>query len=66
VICSSDEEYPLIAPEIFMKLKDKAIIVVAGNPACREELNSKGIDNFIHVRSNVIETLTEFNNKLGI
>ena len=49
-----------------MKLKDKAIIVVAGNPACREELNSKGIDNFIHVRSNVIETLTEFNNKLGI
>jgi methylmalonyl-CoA mutase len=66
VICSSDEEYPLIAPEIFMKLKDKAIVVVAGNPACREELNSKGIDNFIHVRSNVIETLTEFNNKLGI
>lgn len=66
VICSSDEEYPLIAPEIFMKLKDKAIVVIAGNPSCSEELRSKGIDNFIHVRSNVIETLSEFNKKLGI
>jgi methylmalonyl-CoA mutase len=66
VICSSDEEYARIAPEIFTKLKDKAIVVIAGNPACSEELKSKGIDNFIHVRSNVIETLTEFNNKLGI
>ena len=66
VICSSDEEYPLVAPEIFIKLKDKAIVVIAGNPACSEELRSKGIDNFIHVRSDVIETLTEFNKKLGI
>jgi methylmalonyl-CoA mutase len=49
-----------------MKMKDKAIVVVAGNPACRGELKSKGIKSFIHVRSNVIETLTEFNIKLGI
>lgn len=66
VICSSDEEYPLVAPAIFIKLKDKAIVVIAGNPECSEELRSKGIDNFIHVRSDVIETLTEFNKKLGI
>jgi methylmalonyl-CoA mutase len=66
VICSSDEEYPLIAPEIFMKLKDKAIVVVAGNPPCKDELKAKGIQNFIHLRSNLIETLTEFNMKLGI
>jgi methylmalonyl-CoA mutase len=66
VICSSDEEYLLFAPEIFMELKENAIIVVAGNPACAEELKSKGLKYFIHVRSNVVETLTEFNNKLGI
>jgi methylmalonyl-CoA mutase len=66
VICSSDEEYPQIAPEIFMKLKDKSIVVVAGNPSCKDELKAKGIHNFIHLRSNVIETLTEFNLKLGI
>lgn len=66
VICSSDEEYPLFAPEIFKRLKDNAIIVVAGNPACTADLKSIGIENFIHVRSNLIETLTEFNKKLGI
>jgi methylmalonyl-CoA mutase len=66
VICSSDEEYPQYAPKIFEELKEKAIVVIAGNPACIEELKAIGIDNFIHVRSNLIETLTEFNKKLGI
>jgi methylmalonyl-CoA mutase len=66
IICSSDEEYLLFAPDIYNSLKDKAIIVVAGNPACAEELKTKGLSNFIHVRSNVIEILTGFNNMLGI
>jgi len=66
VICSSDEEYMSYAPEIYESLKEKAIIVVAGNPASIEELKLKGLENFIHMRSNVIEILTEFNNKLGI
>lgn len=66
VICSSDEEYLSFAPEIYDSLKGKAIIVVAGNPASIDELKSKGLENFIHMKSNVIETLTEFNNKLGI
>ena len=66
VICSSDEEYPLFAPEILMQLKDKAIIVVAGNPACADELKAKGIENFIHLRSNVTDILTDFNERLGI
>ena len=66
VICSSDEEYMSFAPEIYDSLKEKAIIVVAGNPASIDELKSKGLENFIHMRSNVIEMLAEFNNKLGI
>lgn len=66
VICSSDEEYPVFAPEIFESLKEKAIIVVAGNPACIDELKSKGIKNFIHIRSNMIETLSDFHKQLGI
>lgn len=66
VICSSDEEYLSFAPGIFDRLKDKSIIVIAGNPACADDLRSKGVQNFIHVKSNVIETLTEFNMKLGI
>ena len=66
VLCSSDEEYLLFAPDVYIKLKDKAIIVVAGNPASIEELKSKGLENFIHVRSNVIQILTDFNKRLGI
>lgn len=66
VVCSSDEEYPMFAPEIFQRLKDKAIIVVAGNPSCAEELKSIGLDNFIHIKSNLIDTLNGFNKKLGI
>jgi methylmalonyl-CoA mutase len=66
VICSSDDEYPLFAPDIYHRLNEKAIIVIAGNPACAEELRSIGLENFIHVRSNIIETLKGFNKKLGI
>jgi methylmalonyl-CoA mutase len=66
VICSSDEEYPQFAPDLFLNLKDKAIIVVAGNPACGDELRAKGIENFIHIKSNVVSTLSDFNKKLGI
>jgi methylmalonyl-CoA mutase len=66
VICSSDEEYTLFAPDIYKRLKGKAIIVIAGNPACIDELKSKGLDIFIHVRSNVPETLSYFNIRLGI
>lgn len=67
VICSSDEEYPQIAPVILDGLKDHAVIVVAGYPKdSMDELRTKGIEHFIHVRSNVLETLTEFQKLLGI
>jgi methylmalonyl-CoA mutase len=66
VVCSSDEEYPLFAPDIYNRLNGKAITVIAGHPAMIEELRSKGLENFIHLRSNVIEILTGFNEQLGI
>jgi methylmalonyl-CoA mutase len=66
VICSSDEEYLMFAPDIFQRMKDKAIIVVAGKPACIEELKAAGLEHFIHIKSNIIETLEGFNKKLGI
>lgn len=64
VICSSDEEYAEYAIPAYNKLKDKTIFVVAGAPACSETLKSAGIENFIHVRVNVLETLKEINAKL--
>ncbi len=64
VLCSSDDEYATYAPEAFKALGGKAEFVVAGAPACTEELQAQGITNFIHVRSNVLDTLRAFNAKL--
>ncbi len=64
VLCSSDDEYAAFAPEAFGLLKDKAILVVAGAPASMDELKAQGIEHFIHVRSNVLDTLKGFNARL--
>lgn len=64
VLCSSDDEYATFAPEAFKLLDGRAQFVVAGAPACAEDLKAAGIENFIHVRSNVLETLQAFNAKL--
>ena len=64
VLCSSDDEYAQYAPEAFKALDGKAIFVVAGAPACMDELKAQGIENFIHVRVNVLDTLIGFNAKL--
>lgn len=67
VICSADEEYPAITPGVCKNLKDKAIIVIAGYPKDSVELlKDAGIENFIHLRSNLLETLKGFQQKLGI
>lgn len=66
VLCSSDDEYATYAPEAFKALAGRAEFVVAGSPACMEDLKALGIANFVHVKSNVLETLTAFNAKLGI
>jgi methylmalonyl-CoA mutase len=66
VICSSDDEYAGFAPEAFSQLKGKAIFVVAGAPACSDDLKAAGIENFISVKTNLLEALTAYNNKLGI
>jgi len=66
VICSSDEEYVELAPAAFELLKDDAIFVVAGSPACMDELKAKGVTNFIHVKSNLLEELKQYQSLLNI
>ena len=61
VICSSDDEYETITPEIFGKLKNDKTIVVAGYPKkIMEKLQNAGIEHFVHVKSNALEMLKEF------
>ena len=68
VICSSDEEYGEgNALKIYEELKNDTIVVLAGNPeGTADILKEAGLKYFIHVKSNVLETLKEFQQQLGI
>jgi methylmalonyl-CoA mutase len=70
VICSSDDEYPAVAPEIASKVKagnPKAVIVLAGYPKeIVEDLRKTGVDEFIHLKSDSLETIRNIHAKLGI
>lgn len=66
VLCSSDDEYAEFAVPAYKYLDCRAMFVVAGAPACADELKAAGIENFIHVKVNQLETLKMYNEKLGI
>ena len=55
-----------LAPAAYKALNGRAEFVVAGAPTCMDDLKALGIDQFINVKSNVLETLKAFNTKLGI
>ena len=69
VFCSSDDEYADLAPAARL-LKEKAPntrVVVAGYPKeLLEQLDAAGVDHYIHLRTNVLEALTHFNDLMGI
>jgi methylmalonyl-CoA mutase len=69
VLCSSDAEYLPLATELLAKLKalgSKTAVIVAGSPESTEQLQAAGVADFVHVRSNPIEVLTKWQQKLGI
>ncbi|OFX24272.1 MAG: hypothetical protein A2033_17160 [Bacteroidetes bacterium GWA2_31_9] len=67
VICSFDDEYPEIVPQLIEKLNNSTILILAGYPKNHvEEFQKLGLKNFIHAKSNILETLIEIQNQLGI
>lgn len=62
VLCSSDEEYPTYIPDAIKELDGRAVFVLAGPET--DEFKAMGVENFINVRTNVLETLKAFNAKL--
>lgn len=66
VLCSSDDEYAEFGPEAYDLLKGKIPLVIAGAPACMDDLKAKGIEYFVHVKVNVLETMQKFSKMLGI
>jgi methylmalonyl-CoA mutase len=65
VLCSSDPEYLAFAQEVCAAVK--VPVLVAGNPKDQiERLQKAGVQGFIHVFSDAIQTLTEWQDKLGM
>ena len=66
VACSADDEYAEAVPQIAERLGNKAVLVVAGDPECRPQLEEKGITHYIHVKCNILDTLREYQQMMGI
>ena len=70
VICSTDETYPEIVPELAKAIKSAApekTVVLAGYPADYvEAFKSAGVDEFIHIKANCYAVNKAILNKLGI
>jgi methylmalonyl-CoA mutase len=69
VLCSSDPEYLSLATGVIAGLKKRGCeipVIVAGNPETVEQLRAAGVTDFVHMRSNPIELLTTWQQRLGI
>jgi len=69
VLCGADEEYAAIVAELAPRLKAagrKTPLIVAGKPEDALALAAAGVADFVHVRTNAIESLTQWQTKLGI
>ena len=65
VLCSSDPEYLALAQEVCPKVKQP--VIVAGNPKAQlEQIKAVGVQGFIHIRTDAIAALTEWETRLGI
>ena len=61
VICSSDEEYVEIVAPVAAALKNETLLVLAGYPKDMiETYKTQGVEQFIHIRSNILESLQNF------
>ncbi|MDA3883389.1 MAG: methylmalonyl-CoA mutase family protein [Bacteroidales bacterium] len=65
VVCSSDDEYMQYAVPVYKQLQDK-IVAIAGDPASKSELEAEGIEHFVSVKSNLLETLQMYQGLVGI
>jgi methylmalonyl-CoA mutase len=69
VLCSSDPEYPELAAPLIAALRAlgrNTPVLIAGNPDSAPQLRAAGVADFVHLRSNPIELLTAWQQKLGI
>ncbi len=70
VICSTDDRYAAIVPEFakkFKEIKPNAKLILAGYPAdLVESFKSAGVDDFIHIKTNIYDFLSGLMKEIGI
>ena len=69
VLCSADTEYAAQASALMAQLRAlgrDTPVIVTGNPENAEELRATGIADFVHLRSQPLEFLTKWQERLGI
>jgi methylmalonyl-CoA mutase len=69
VLCSANAEYAAITAELMAKLKElgrTTPVIVTGTPEDSEKLAATGVSDFVHVRSNPVEVLTKWQERMGI
>ena len=65
VLCSSDPEYLALAQEVCPKVT--VPVIVAGYPKDQiEALQQAGVTGFVHVMANAVDTLTAWQDRLGM
>ncbi|MBT8314393.1 MAG: methylmalonyl-CoA mutase subunit beta [Maribacter sp.] len=68
VICSSDEDYnesALNYVKTFRALNSEKVLILAGNPTnIIDDLTEAGLDGCVHIKSDVITTLSGIQNKI--
>ncbi len=67
VICSSDEDYNKTAlsfVQTFRKLNSNKILLIAGAPANINELTKAGLDGCINIKSDIITTISNIQEKI--
>ena len=70
VLCSTDDQYPSLVPPFcaaVRAVRNDLIIVLAGNPQDHiKSFRAAGVDDFIHLRANVLETLRSLLARKGV
>lgn len=65
VLCSADAEYVALAQEVIPGTR--VPVLVAGNPKDHvETLMAAGVQGFVHVQSDAVATLTQWQDRLGM
>ena len=68
VLCSSDDEYAELTQPVcdFLKGKVKSLVLAGFPKEMVDTYKGYGIDEFIHVKTNALECLTNFQKQFGI